>query len=131
MAQAEFFDFGEIDFNLAAARIGKHPFQRVKIQVRAEQIPRSELKTRGDHDHEASRQRTVRPHPAQQHLGITDLHEALAPPDAQAQRGGPQPVRKTPTHLVDALVAAEMTPVAVFVLFAAAGALAVYRRQID
>src|SRR5262249_35079774 len=57
VAQAEFFDFVEVDFNLATARIGKHDFHRVEVQIRAEQIPRSELKARDDYDHQAGRQR--------------------------------------------------------------------------
>src|SRR5262249_58470808 len=102
VAQAEFFDFVEVDFNLATARLGKHDFARVEVQIRAEQIPRSELKARDDYDHQAGRQRAIGPHPAQQHRGGKDLYAALAATDAQAQRVGTQPVREPPTHLSDA-----------------------------
>ena len=107
VCQPQFFDFVEIDFNLATARIGEHHFHRGEGQIGAEQIPRSELQARGDYDDEASRQRAVGPHPAQQYFGSKDLDKALAPADAQAQRVFMQPVRKTPTHLIDAAGLAE------------------------
>ena len=54
MAQAQFFDFIEVDLDLLATHVSLHGFLRVQLQVCAQQVPGLELAaghTDNDHAH--------------------------------------------------------------------------------
>jgi len=92
--QAQFFDFIEVDFDLAAARIGADCLHGVEREVSTEQVPRREGQSgNSDNDH-AGGQRTVGPHATQEDVGSIDRDRTGTAPDAQQGTVLPQALRE-------------------------------------
>src|ERR1700751_3330376 len=84
VTQAQFFDFIEVDFDLAAARIGVDCLEGIAGEVSTEQVPRREGQPGNSDNHHASGQRAVGPHATQEDVGSIDRDRTGTAPDAQA-----------------------------------------------
>jgi hypothetical protein len=83
MAQAQFFDLVEVDFDLEAASLGMNHVHRSKGEVGREQIPRGEGQSGDGDDHYARGQRALGPNPAQEDGSLPDHDSAGTTPYAQ------------------------------------------------
>jgi hypothetical protein len=102
VTQTQFFDFIEVDFDLAAAHIGVDCLYGIEGEVSTEQVPRHEGQPGNSDNHHAGGQRAVGPHATQEDVGSTDRDRTGTAPDAQEgtvlqvlRKLGEQPIHTT------------------------------------
>ena len=107
VAQPQFFDLIEVNFNLAAPRIRVDGLHGIKSEVGTQQIPGREGEPGDGNNDYAGGQRAVGPHAAQQDFRIADLDGPRATPHPQDRLLTTQAVREAGEPLLDATALAK------------------------